>query len=336
MSNFSQQQYPHIYRPKWYIHLINISVLILMTLFAVGYFAMAILPYWQLMQATGDQDFIMSSAAIILVPVLLVSLVTYLILAVMLIAGLFSTLKIDDQGLEYRLWPQLQIRCRWSDVHLLARHLGMMEVLQINNFEKIGVSTSLGKFGAMFRMEKMSIPFSKFNGWKTGALAKDIYRFAPQLFNEVYIAQVTENLPETYSSNEKFLSAINHASFFLGLMGIVLPIILWFEQKGKSAYVRYQAMQAIIWQILVHVFMVLFLVVLIIGLSAVVIIATLYQQEAWMQTLTIIAMILMALATLAFLFLLLVSLLYPTVAIVRTAQGKDFRFAWVGKWAKKE
>ena len=326
--------YPHIYRPKWYVYLINIGVFLFMTLFAVGYFAMAILPYMQLMQSAGGQDFIMGSAGIILVPVLLVSLLTYLILAIMLIAGLFSTLQIDDRGLEYKLWPQLHIRCTWPDVYLITKHLGMAEVLQLNNYEKAGLSTSLGKLGSMFRMEKMSIPLSKFNGWNKGALAKDIYRFAPQLFNEVYIDQVQESQPEKYTSNEKFLAAINHASFFLGLMGILLPIVLWFEQKGKSAYVRYQAVQAIIWQIVVHIFMGIFLVILTVGLSVVVVAGTLYQQETWMQSLTIAGMVLMAIFTLVFLFVLLVSLLYPTIAVIRTAQGKEFQYAWVGKLAK--
>ena len=327
--------YPNIYRPKWYIYLINISVFILMTLFAVGYFAMAILPYMQLIQSTKGQDFIMGSAGIILIPVLLVSLITYLVLAVMLIAGLFSTLQIDHRGLQYRLWPQLQIRCNWSDVHLIAKHLGFIEVLLVNNYEKTGVSMSLGKLGAMFRMEKMSIPLSKFNGWKTGTLAEDMRHFAPQLFSEEYINQIKENQAEKYSSNERFLAAINHASFFLGLMGIILPVILWFEQKGKSAYVRYQAMQAIIWQVAVHIFMAAFLIILTVGLSLVVIVGTLYQQHAWIQTLTIAGMILMAITTLVFLFVLLVSLLYPTIAIIRTAQGKEFQYAWVGKLAKK-
>jgi uncharacterized Tic20 family protein len=307
-----------------------------MTLFAAGYFAMAILPYMQLMQSAGGQDFILSSAGIVLLPVLLVSLITYLILAVMLIAGMFSTLQIDDQGLEYRLWPQLHIRCKWQDVHLIIKQLGIIEVLQVNHFDKVGVSTSLGKWGSKFRMEKMSIPLSKFEGWKTGALAQDLQHFAPQLFDEAYIAQVKGNQPEKYSSNEKFLAAINHASFFLGLMGIILPIILWFEQKGKSTYVRFQALQAIIWQIAVHVFMVVFLIILTVGLSMVVVIGTLYQQEAWTQTLTIAGMVLMSVLTLGFLFVLLLSLLYPTIAVIRTAQGKEFQYAWVGKFAKKE
>jgi uncharacterized Tic20 family protein len=335
MTNLQKTNMPHIYRPKWYIYLINLSLFMLMTVFAVAYYATAILPYIQLLRLTGGQDFMIGSAGILLAPVLLVSLITYLVLAVMLIAGMFSTLEINEQGLEYKLWPQLHIRCTWADVHLITKQLGFIEVLQVNKYEKVGACMSLGKLGSMFRMEKMSMPLSKFNGWKNGDLAKDLRRFSPQLFNEGYIDQIKQNEVEQYSSNEKFLSAINHASFFLGFMGIILPVVLWFEQKGKSAYVRYQAMQAIIWNIVVHVLTVVFLIILIIGLSLVVIAGTIFQQEAWMQTLTLIGMVLMALFTLAFLFLLLVSLLYPTIAVIRTAQGNEFEYAWVGKWAKK-
>ena len=336
MTNFQQTSYPHIYRPKWMIYLINISVLTFMTIFAFGYFKMGVLPYFHLINAEAQPDFMMSASAIILFPIVLASFITYLILAVMLIAGLFSTLRIDDQGLEYHLWPQLHIRCNWPDVYLITKHLGISEVLQINDFEKVGLSISMGKLGSMFRMEKISIPLSKFNGWKTGALAKDLRQFAPQLFTEEYIIQAKQTKEELQTSNERFLSAICHASFYLGLMGIILPIILWFEQKGKSTYVRFQAIQAVIWQVVVHIFMILFLIILTIGLSVVVVMGTLYQQETWMQTLTIIGMGVLSLLTLAFLVLLLVGLLYPTVAILQTAQGKDFQYTWVGGWVKRE
>ncbi|MBI9051918.1 MAG: DUF4870 domain-containing protein [Anaerolineaceae bacterium] len=336
MKNKEQWAFPHIYRPKWTVHLINFSVFLLMTFFSAAYFIFTILPYFYLMRDNPNPDFMMSASSIILFPIVLVSALTYLLLVAMLVSNTFSTLTIREKGLTYKSWPQLHVRCKWADVHLIGKHLWISDVLHLNHFEKIGTSLSLKKPFSSFRVDRMSIPLSKFSGWKNGALADDLHNLAPQLFDEQYIQQTKQSVIQSRTSNERFLSAISHASFYLGLMGIILPIILWFEQKEKSTYTRYQAVQAIIWQIVVHVFMVIFMVLLTVFLSAIVIIGTLYQNTPGMQTMIVIGMVILALATLLFLVILLLTLLYPTIAVIQTAQGKEFSFALVGKLVKRK
>ena len=57
----------------------------------------------------------------------------------------------------------------------------------------------------------------------------------------------------TVSQDEKALAALAHGSILLGFFtngigGIVTALIIWLVQKEKSAYVAYQALQALVFQ----------------------------------------------------------------------------------------
>jgi uncharacterized membrane protein len=45
------------------------------------------------------------------------------------------------------------------------------------------------------------------------------------------------------------MAALAHGAIILGLWGIVVSAVLWATQKEKSAYVRFQALQALAYQI---------------------------------------------------------------------------------------
>jgi uncharacterized Tic20 family protein len=62
----------------------------------------------------------------------------------------------------------------------------------------------------------------------------------------------------TISQEEKTLAALAHGSILLGLLtsgigGIVGALVIWLVQKEKSAYVAFQALQALIYQAVVMV-----------------------------------------------------------------------------------
>ena len=57
----------------------------------------------------------------------------------------------------------------------------------------------------------------------------------------------------TISQDDKALAAMAHASILLGIItsgigGIVAALVIWLVQKEKSAYVAYQALQALVYQ----------------------------------------------------------------------------------------
>ena len=52
------------------------------------------------------------------------------------------------------------------------------------------------------------------------------------------------------SSNEKILAALEHGSVIMAFLGPIIPVIIWSTQRKKSARLRFQSMQAFIYQII--------------------------------------------------------------------------------------
>jgi len=62
----------------------------------------------------------------------------------------------------------------------------------------------------------------------------------------------------TISQEDKALAAMAHGSILIGLVtsgigGIIAALVIWLVQKEKSAYVAFQALQALIYQAVVMV-----------------------------------------------------------------------------------
>jgi uncharacterized Tic20 family protein len=60
-------------------------------------------------------------------------------------------------------------------------------------------------------------------------------------------AQISTSEPP---QNDKIMAALAHVSAMLPMMGVIAPIIIWATQKDKSKYVAFQALQAIVYQLL--------------------------------------------------------------------------------------
>lgn len=58
--------------------------------------------------------------------------------------------------------------------------------------------------------------------------------------------QVSTSVPP---QNDKIMAALAHISAMLPMMGVIAPIIIWATQKDKSEYVAFQALQAIVYQL---------------------------------------------------------------------------------------
>lgn len=62
---------------------------------------------------------------------------------------------------------------------------------------------------------------------------------------------MTDNeLPSTGpSQDERVMAALSHVTAILPFMGVIAPIVIWVTQKDKSAYVAFQALQALAYQL---------------------------------------------------------------------------------------
>lgn len=50
--------------------------------------------------------------------------------------------------------------------------------------------------------------------------------------------------------NDKIMAALAHVSTLLPFIGVIAPIVIWVTQKDKSEYVAFQALQAVVYQLL--------------------------------------------------------------------------------------
>jgi uncharacterized protein len=50
--------------------------------------------------------------------------------------------------------------------------------------------------------------------------------------------------------DERILAALAHITILVPLMGVIGPIVIWVTQKDKSRYVGFQALQAVVFQLL--------------------------------------------------------------------------------------
>jgi uncharacterized Tic20 family protein len=51
--------------------------------------------------------------------------------------------------------------------------------------------------------------------------------------------------------DERIMAALAHMSAVVPFWGVIAPIIIWATQKSKSGYVRFQALQALVYQLTV-------------------------------------------------------------------------------------
>ncbi len=135
-----------------------------------------------------------------------------------------------------------------------------------------------------------------------------------------------------------------HASAILLMWGIFLPIIIWLTQKGRSVRLRYQSLQALVYQgigsgiyifgmalYFVGVFALMFLVIGGGMLSS-------SPSQASNSPASFLVLIFLIFFFIIMLFLLILLLLIPIyhlfafIAAVRVIRGHDYQYPVLGKW----
>jgi len=123
--------------------------------------------------------------------------------------------------------------------------------------------------------------------------------------------------------DERQWAMISHLSVLLnlvtGILGPVVPLILYLSYKDRSRYVAYQSLQALIFQLVWWV-----------GGGVLV-------GIAWTIT-GVLSAILIGLICIPFAILFsalpLVAIVYGVIAGVQTSQGQDFKYWLIGDWVR--
>ncbi|MBN2501066.1 MAG: DUF4870 domain-containing protein [Anaerolineales bacterium] len=121
------------------------------------------------------------------------------------------------------------------------------------------------------------------------------------------------------SLEDKILAAISH--FF----NVIVAIIVWAVQKDKSKYVRFQAIQAAAYHILISI-----INAIIFTVAFAYIFTIIFKSES----LVIREDSLWKIAS-PFLLYILVLWLTRLIATICVLRGKDFRYPWLGKRVEK-
>lgn len=135
---------------------------------------------------------------------------------------------------------------------------------------------------------------------------------------------------EKLESDEKLMSLLSHLSIVIPNIGIIAPIVIWITQKNKSKFIRFNAIQAIFFQL---VFFILIMLSVFIGLILMLISLPVITKNPDAAP-GILFWVSMGVMNLYFPFWLIFSI-YAVVAAIRSFKGKMFRYIIIGKLVEK-
>lgn len=195
-------------------------------------------------------------------------------------------------------------------------------VIMLIIFGMWGVMFLIGFIGAVFCMLGKDFRYPILGNW-----------LQHKLFNE----QNTEE--ETEKWEDYWVGGVCHATAILQLWGMITPFIVWFSQKDRSPRLKFQSLQAVIYQLVATVAYLVsyvgffFVYVIFIAALAMSGISTDPGQDL-SPAFGIVFILMMAvfiLVWLAWMALYPIYFILAGVATIRTMRGHDFKYPILGK-----
>jgi uncharacterized Tic20 family protein len=279
----------------------------------------------------------------LLSPIIILLIANLVQATIGVIASFFSYIKTSPTGIEQKHSPYKHIRCNWSDVDKFGKYFFFTDVIYLKSYEVLGLSLSLKSPLNFLRSKQVVIALTGYEGWADGQLSKDLKQYVPNLFENQPISQESQpenlnvqNVKSTDLSQEtRLLAALSHVSVFFSYIGVLVPIVIYLTQKKKSSYIGFQSLQALIWQFAAFAFNMLASVCMVGAIFIPIFLAVSSQNERLLELSNggifigiIVSVFLMVFINLAF-------IVYGIIGAVLTYQGKDFRYAVIGKSIKK-
>lgn len=147
-----------------------------------------------------------------------------------------------------------------------------------------------------------------------------------------------QNEEEAEKWEDFWVAGICHATAILQLWGIIIPVIVWFTQKDRSPRLKFQSLQAAIYQLIATVTYMLsfagffFVYILFIAVLAIGGISSSPEQVA-SPVVGVILAILMAIFSIVWLAWLIfypIYLILAGIGAIHTIRGHDFKYPIVG------
>lgn len=143
------------------------------------------------------------------------------------------------------------------------------------------------------------------------------------------------NDPLNTDKEDQWMAAMGHASAILMMWGLFTPFVVWLTQKDSSPRLRFQSLQAVIYQLLAVVgyfaFMALYMFMFFVLFAGAIVMSGNPQDSAGVIFVLIFFGI-MLIFMLAFSLALPTYHLFAMIAGIQTAKGKDYHYPLLGKF----
>jgi uncharacterized Tic20 family protein len=143
---------------------------------------------------------------------------------------------------------------------------------------------------------------------------------------------MSENSTPTYTSEERILAAVSHASVIMFGWGLIVPVIVWITQREKSRFASFQALQTLAYQLTqIIVYQIVYFLAMIpfFGFIFITILLTESKHAEPSPYLVFIGVLLLFLIIFGSMGLYVLIGLVGAVACIG---GKDFRYPILGNW----
>jgi uncharacterized Tic20 family protein len=151
------------------------------------------------------------------------------------------------------------------------------------------------------------------------------------------------NDPLDETKEEQWMAGMCHASAILFLWGALLPLLTWVLQKDSSSKLRFQSLQALVYQFIAVVgysgFMAIYMVVFMGMFAGLIFFPTLVNGDGGNSAMLIILIVFLVVMLLLMLF---ISLALPTyhlfamIAGIQVVKGRDYHYPLLGKFLARK
>ena len=324
----------HTYRLKTWVLVVNVLTLVIFGLMFGGT-AASMLAMMESLRAEVYGEMIQYSLLAIMLPLFLLMAIVVIQLVIAILQCFFSYIKITPEGIENKVWLARHIRARWSEVDRLGKYL-FYDAVYLKSYEVTGFSPSYHWPWKSINFAQNTIAVSSYQGWPGGGLASDLKQRAPRLFEPSAPAVAAQDSTSAHADQEqRLLAALSHASVFFAGIGIVVPIVVYVTQQAKSKSTTFHALQALVYQLVGMVLTFLFPVCLVGLVFITAFVPTLTESAVTFEQYMGVNLIFMSAAILALMLGGIAFIIYGMIGAVQAYQGKDFRYALIGRWVEK-
>ena len=147
-------------------------------------------------------------------------------------------------------------------------------------------------------------------------------------------------VPIDEAKEDRWVAAMGHGSAILLMWGLTSPLAVWITQKDRSRYLRLQALQAFVYQLLALLAYFGFMAIYFFSIIALAFVLPLAPSpDSGLSNLSLGGLLIFGILILAVWLVILLAIpayhLFAMIAAIETLKGKDYRYPLLGKFIEQ-